>query len=48
MKLETMDIQEFKEKIYLEYVKLFPPSERKSYRTIEKSVRDQVMNLLKS
>lgn len=47
MKLETMDIQEFKEKIYPEYVKLFPPSERKSYRTIEKSVRDQVMNLLK-
>lgn len=47
MKLETMDIQEFKEKIYPEYVKLFPPSERKSYHTIEKSVRDQVMNLLK-
>lgn len=46
MKLEILDIKQFKKDIYKYYKKLFPTSERKSYRTIKRAYNNVIMKIL--
>jgi len=45
MQLKKVDIKEFKEIIYPEYKEIFPKSERKSYKTIEKSFNNGITEI---
>lgn len=47
VRLENIDIEIFKEEIYLEYKKLFPECERKSYQILEKTFNDGILKIIK-
>ena len=47
MKLEKVDIKEFKIEIYPEYKKIFPEIERKPYTEIEKSYNNNTTDIIK-
>lgn len=47
VRLENTNIETFKKEIYLEYKKLFPESERKSYRILEKTFNDGILKIIK-
>ena len=47
IKLRDIDINEFKEKIYSYYLKIFPEDERKSLKLIETSYKKQYTRIIK-
>ena len=47
MKLVTVNIKEFHDRIYPEYKKLFPKEERKPYQTIVKAMKYHLGNVIK-
>lgn len=47
LELLKIDIQEFKETIYPKYLKLFPVSERKSYKQFVSSFNKGILNIIK-
>lgn len=47
IKLVNVNIDEFKSTIYPEYLKLFPDSERKTYKMIERCVKDNILKIIK-
>lgn len=46
LELVTIDIKRFKDKIYPEYLKLFPASERKSYKQLEASFKKEILQII--
>ncbi len=46
MELKSIDIKEFKKNIYPEYKKIFPVLERKSYRYLKKSYKNNIMDVI--
>lgn len=47
IKLVNTDMKEFKTIIYPEYLKLFPESERKTYKDLEKSFKNNILRIIK-
>jgi len=47
LKLVYVDMQEFKNVIYPEYINLFPECERKSYKVLEKTYDKGILKVLK-
>lgn len=47
IKLINIEMTEFKEIVYPEYVKLFPKEERKPYKMIEESYQKGILNIIK-
>ena len=45
IKLVNTDMKEFKTTIYPEYLKLFPESERKTYKDLEKSFENNILRI---
>ena len=43
MELKIVDIKEFKKNIYPEYKKIFPETERKSYRCLKKTYKNIIL-----
>lgn len=48
LKLITVNMEEFKEIIYPEYLKLFPKLERKSLATLEKAFKNDILKIKKA
>ena len=46
LELVTVDIKRFKDKIYPEYFKLFPDSERKSYKQLETAFKKAILQII--
>lgn len=46
MELKIVDIKEFKKNIYPEYKKIFPEIERKSYRCLKKTYKNNIMKII--
>lgn len=46
LELVTVDIKKFKDKIYPEYLKLFPASERKSYKQLELAFKRGILQII--
>ena len=46
IELVTIDIERFKEKIYPEYLKLFPDSEKKSYKQLETAFKKSILQII--
>ena len=46
LELVTVDIKRFKDKIYPEYLKLFPDSERKSYKQLETAFKKAILQII--
>lgn len=46
LELVTIDIVRFKEKIYPKYLKLFPASERKSYKQFVSAFNNGILNII--
>ncbi len=46
IELISVDINRFKDKIYPEYLKLFPDSERKSYKQLETAFKKSILQII--